>query len=245
MKMQIFSQIQILIFFLNLINFSTSSIFRQINTSFTIKQLINFDQLNKIVETALGIDQNSNPFPFSLNAQQNQASSTTSILNKKLAEPKQQLTSSSQSIPPKIRINLPPKNQLTSLLLGDNWLKNATPLNFLNYDIDLSKPLPFTYFGPTPSVEPDLKFTVPEMIRYRGFKAETHQVITKDCYILQLHRIINPKLINVHKKPILLQHGLMGTSADFLMNSIGGSLDDKDNRNLGFYLAKLGYLSKR
>ena len=32
----------------------------------------------------------------------------------------------------------------------------------------------------------------------------------------------------------------MGTSADFLMNSVGGHLDDKDNRNLGFYLAKLG-----
>lgn len=71
--------------------------------------------------------------------------------------------------------------------------------------------------------------------------AETHQVITKDCYILQVHRIVNPKLINTPKKPILLQHGLMGTSADFLMNSVGGRLDDKDNRNLGFYLAKLGY----
>ena len=93
-------------------------------------------------------------------------------------------------------------------LLSDNWLiKNSS---FFNYEIDLSKPLPFTYFSSTPaSVEPDLKFNVPDMIRFRGFKAETHQIITKDCYILKLHRIINPKLMNqLNKKPILLQHGV-------------------------------------
>lgn len=32
----------------------------------------------------------------------------------------------------------------------------------------------------------------------------------------------------------------MGTAADWLMNSVGGHVDDKDNRNLGFYLSKLG-----
>ena len=206
----------------------TCSFFRQINSPFTIKQLINFDQLNRIVETALGLDPAGNV------SNQAAGSSMSSAAVKKPVENKQ------FNVPvPKIRLNSIQKNQLTSLLSEASWLKNAS---IFNYNIDLSKPLPFTYFAPAQvSVEPDIGMNVPEMIRFRGFIAETHQVVTKDCYILQLHRIVHPKLINQPKKPILLQHGLMGTSADFLMNSVGGRIDDKDNRNLGFYLAKLGY----
>lgn len=32
--------------------------------------------------------------------------------------------------------------------------------------------------------EPDLDFDAQQMIEYRGFKFEKHQVITEDCYIL-------------------------------------------------------------
>ena len=222
----------LLIFALHL-SAGSCSFFRQINSPFTIKQLINFDQLNRIVETALGLDQNGNN-------NSNQASLLSSLSPplasvKKPTENKQPNPAAS----PKGRLNSIQKNQLTSLLSEASWLKNAT---IFNYNIDLSKPLPFPYFSPAPvSVEPDIMMNVPDMIRFRGFISETHQVVTKDCYILQLHRIIHPKLVNQLKKPILLQHGLMGTSADFLMNSVGGRIDDKDNRNLGFYLAKLGY----
>lgn len=161
----------LLIYLLNL-SACSCSIFRQIN-AFTIKQLINFDQLNKIVETALGIDpsnaiQQGQPQPLQLQ----------SVIKKPL-ETKPQLASP-QSTLAKNRVNPIQKNQLTSLLT-DNWLKNATPLNFFNYDIDFTKPLPFTntitnsftYFSPTPSVEPDIKFNAPDMIRFRGFKGTT------------------------------------------------------------------------
>ena len=212
------------------------SFFRQINSPFTIKQLINFDQLNRIVETALGLDQNNNSHQASLLSSLSPLQSPQLPPSaKKPAENKQLNPTAS----PKGRLNSIQKNQLTSLLSDSSWLKNAS---IFNYNIDLSKPLPFPYFSPAPvSVEPDIMMNVPDMIRFRGFIPETHQVVTKDCYILQLHRIVHPKLVNQLKKPILLQHGLMGTSADFLMNSVGGRIDDKDNRNLGFYLAKLGF----
>lgn len=90
--------------------------------------------------------------------------------------------------------------------------------------------------------EPDVRMTAPEMITLRGFDVELHRVVTEDCYVLTLHRIVHPNLSdNERRRPILLQHGLMGTSADFLMNSIGGRIDDSDNRSLAFHLAKLGY----
>lgn len=38
--------------------------------------------------------------------------------------------------------------------------------------------------------EPDSKFTPKQMIEFRGFKYEEHEVITEDCYILTMHRIV-------------------------------------------------------
>lgn len=247
--------IHILFIYLLKLSACSCSIFRQMNSPFTIKQLINFDQLNKIVETALGIDQNNlfssftqpNKKQSSPSASQQQVShiQTQQLPQQLQSESKQQQLNTILPKRPSLPLSLPlpipiPKPQLSvSSLLTDSWLKNAS---FFNYEIDLTKPLPFTYFS-SASVEPDLKFNVPEMIAFRGFKPETHQVVTKDCYILKLHRIVNPKLANqVNKKPILLQHGLMGTSGDWLINSVGGHIDDKDNRNLGFYLSKLGYV---
>ncbi|RWS07312.1 hypothetical protein B4U79_09367, partial [Dinothrombium tinctorium] len=55
------------------------------------------------------------------------------------------------------------------------------------------------------------------------FQAEAHNVTTDDGYILTLHRIVNP----CHKgraKPVLLQHGLLGSSVDFIINSPGGDI---------------------
>ncbi len=55
-----------------------------------------------------------------------------------------------------------------------------------------------------------------QLIESRGFISETHYVKTNDEYILALHRIVS----NVTKtKPVLLQHGLLGSAADWLINS--------------------------
>jgi len=55
-----------------------------------------------------------------------------------------------------------------------------------------------------------------QLIESRGYIAETHYVTTEDEYILAIHRIVH----NVTKsKPVLLQHGLVGSAADWLINS--------------------------
>ncbi|KAG1676598.1 Gastric triacylglycerol lipase [Nymphon striatum] len=68
----------------------------------------------------------------------------------------------------------------------------------------------------------------PGLIRNAGFKAETHVVTTTDGYNLKLHRIPNPG-----KKVVFLQHGLLSSSADWVLNNA--------NESLGFILAKNQY----
>lgn len=60
----------------------------------------------------------------------------------------------------------------------------------------------------------------PEFIRSRHFIPEVHQVVTKDNYILTMHRIINPLVpleLRSSLKPILLQHGLFTSSFNFII----------------------------
>ena len=105
----------------------------------------------------------------------------------------------------------------------------------------------------------DFSRTSPEMIRARGFECEEHEVRTQDGYILTLHRIKNPAVAAgtlKKRRTVLLQHGLMDTSATFLMSTDSGytkeAIEDNDdyltsgdhskvNSNLGFELAKRGY----
>ena len=151
---------------------------------------------------------------------------------------------------------LPPLNALQSLTSLQNSFPALSGLFGLStLDLGRAKPL-LSYVDQLPPlmlqakstvttgvpVDPDLRATAPEMITSRGFDVEFHQVTTEDCYVLTLHRIVHPNLSeNERRRPILLQHGLMGTSADYLMNSGGGHIDDNDSRSLAFYLAKLGY----
>ena len=89
--------------------------------------------------------------------------------------------------------------------------------------------------------EPDLFFDAQQMVEYRGFKFEKHHVVTEDCYILEMHRIVHPFDQTPNKTPVLLQHGLYETSTCWMINSIGGSVNDTEDRNLAFALAKRGY----
>lgn len=56
-----------------------------------------------------------------------------------------------------------------------------------------------------------------------------------------MHRVVHPNDTRPDKTPVLLQHGLVDSSNAWLMNSIGGHLDDHDDRNLAFALAKRGF----
>lgn len=58
------------------------------------------------------------------------------------------------------------------------------------------------------------------MIRRAGYPAEAHVVTTDDDYLLTLHRI--PSYYN--SPPVLLQHGLLTTSADWVFLGRGKAL---------------------
>ena len=59
------------------------------------------------------------------------------------------------------------------------------------------------------------------MIAMEGYPCETHSVITEDCYILEMHRIPygknSPPADGVRRPAVLVQHGLLCSSADWVM----------------------------
>ena len=80
-----------------------------------------------------------------------------------------------------------------------------------------------------------------ELIKYWGYPAEHHRVITKDKYILTIHRIprgnpnTNPSYrTQPNNRPVVfLQHGLLCSSSNWITN-----LPDQ---SLGFLLADAGF----
>lgn len=112
--------------------------------------------------------------------------------------------------------------------------------------------------------DPDQDRDLPAIIASRNFIPETHHVLTGDGYILGLYRIVNPMTVKhrqLQKRPIIIQHGLLCSGVDFVINSPGGDfdpslIDEVDGlsdsngsagnsvvvgNNLGFALANLGY----
>ena len=72
------------------------------------------------------------------------------------------------------------------------------------------------------------------MIARMGYPSETHTVVTEDCYILEMHRIPHGKGIQANQSaPILLVHGVLGSSADWVMGI--------PEKSLGYILADAGY----
>jgi lysosomal acid lipase/cholesteryl ester hydrolase len=66
------------------------------------------------------------------------------------------------------------------------------------------------------------------MISDYGYPIEVHTYTTDDGYINTLHRIPNK---SKGSRAVFLQHGLLGTSADFVMGSpeksLGGSMGSR------------------
>lgn len=91
--------------------------------------------------------------------------------------------------------------------------------------------------------DPDESRDSIELLRSRGFDAEVHYVKTHDGYILAIHRILNP-LVNATGKPVILQHGLISSSSQFIINSPNESVDlpaEVMGPNIGLTLSRLGY----
>ena len=72
------------------------------------------------------------------------------------------------------------------------------------------------------------------MIAEKGYPVEVINTTTADCYILELHRIPHGRFPTLEQKPpVLLLHGILGSSADWVMGS--------PEQSLGFILADKGY----
>ncbi|XP_037779598.1 gastric triacylglycerol lipase-like [Penaeus monodon] len=79
--------------------------------------------------------------------------------------------------------------------------------------------------------------STPQIIAYYRYPVEVHQVTTEDGYILELHRIPHgikePQTSRHPRPPILLQHCLLCSSAEFVMNT--------PDKALAYLLADSGY----
>lgn len=112
--------------------------------------------------------------------------------------------------------------------------------NFTNKRPEVVKDEPFK--------DPDLYRDVPALITSRGFKSQKYEIQTEDGYILSLYRIINPFFKGNKTKPVMLQHGIISSGRDWIVNSPGGNVremftenDTIVGNNLGFELGKRGY----
>ncbi|KAK5647420.1 hypothetical protein RI129_002312 [Pyrocoelia pectoralis] len=80
----------------------------------------------------------------------------------------------------------------------------------------------------------DAKLLVPELIRKYGYPCETHTVVSKDGYILEMHRIPYGRRGPSENRPaVYLQHGILLSSADWILAGVG--------KGFAYLLADDGY----
>ncbi|XP_055590845.1 lipase 3-like [Uranotaenia lowii] len=85
---------------------------------------------------------------------------------------------------------------------------------------------------------PDTDLTTPEIAVRHGYRAESHTLRTQDGYLLTLHRIPCGRVGGCpggkgSGQPVFLQHGLLSSSADWLLSG--------PEKALAFILADAGY----
>lgn len=92
--------------------------------------------------------------------------------------------------------------------------------------------------------DPDYGKNTSQLILSRGFQLETHEIETQDGYFLTTFRIIHPTNRNT-SRPVILQHGLMFSSREWLIAEPSGHWNDSSSNrpgnSLAYELAKAGY----
>ncbi|KAK7576285.1 hypothetical protein V9T40_012571 [Parthenolecanium corni] len=83
--------------------------------------------------------------------------------------------------------------------------------------------------------DPDTYLTPPKIIRRHGYPAEAHIIQSEDGYLSEYHRIPHGKTKKHVKSPypVLLHHGLLCSSIDWIVNG--------PEKSLGYILADEGY----
>uniref|UniRef100_A0A0P4WEQ7 Partial AB-hydrolase lipase domain-containing protein n=1 Tax=Scylla olivacea TaxID=85551 RepID=A0A0P4WEQ7_SCYOL len=85
------------------------------------------------------------------------------------------------------------------------------------YQIFLTQSICYSPSCPSP--------TQPEIVQGMGYPAEVHHVTTSDGYLLELHRIPHGAAgPSESRLPVLLQHGILGSSADWVLNTADQAL---------------------
>jgi lysosomal acid lipase/cholesteryl ester hydrolase len=79
----------------------------------------------------------------------------------------------------------------------------------------------------------DGNYTVEYLIESNGYPVETHQITNSDGYILTIHRIPKGITGKSNGKVAYLQHGILSSSADWVVQGPG--------KSLGYILADEGY----
>lgn len=65
----------------------------------------------------------------------------------------------------------------------------------------------------------DIQCLQPELIEAYGYPSQIHNIKTEDGYILEVHRIASPG-----KQPVILMHGMLDSSATWVMLGPGRAL---------------------
>lgn len=84
--------------------------------------------------------------------------------------------------------------------------------------------------------DPSIRMSTPQLIALHGYPAESHTIVTDDGYILTVHRIPFPKRLSakaIPRKTVLLHHGLLGSSADWVITG--------PRKALAYILSEAGY----
>ncbi|CAH0663946.1 unnamed protein product [Spodoptera exigua] len=84
--------------------------------------------------------------------------------------------------------------------------------------------------------DPMIHMSTPQLIAAHGYPAESHTVVTDDGYILTIHRIPRSKNAAnkvIPRKTVLMHHGLLGSSADWVLAG--------PQKGLGYILSEAGY----